>query len=615
MTYEVVGVGCLSRALLDFCAKEVGEEPISLYQRLLTDCVSAGYSCNAIANLNPELATRFYGSGDKEPRFCSIDDVNNVAHLKKISGVPFVLYQVRGTQSKELTRIFDNRVLQTLCLGEQQQKKTSEVVLVIDTNEAEPKLLRMNGGEECVDPLDLKRLNLCIAGNDSNITPVGNCLLSAVCKVLSVDNTQIAGRTGWSLIDFFSQPQEVWNLLKKTVTIVEHIGCKPWTKGCAKVLRCKRQRFKTLLRIYDRESVELDCDPESTHVVALSHQGYITLVNRECSQKILQARRADDMAVIGNKMKCSAPVQGKKIGEKYDEQVFKASMGCNGKGHLADYRKLTPCNCEMCKKCGQYSENLDKCGSQKLYTIPWDIMTYMKIFNLHTTENVKAVRDSYKLSVSGMDLETTTVPMGFRPDSSLVSETLSGIRPNVDKITATAQSGDFDECVQRILLIGHIDDIQSDIATSRGCVKTFETPRSVTGVRDNVHTYIKYVMNRQKEMEIRKRKMLEPLLTFVDRHKEVFFEYYEKQKVEMKDASDSWKNCLFGKFEKKIQDLCKKYYIYSFNGSGFDMPLLCGHIATAPWLKRQWTIQRSGSSVTTISMPTLRIYFRGLKLE
>ena len=612
MRLEVVSRGCPSRGLLRLCAETRGEDPLQLYQRLLADCISPGHSASAVAVLEPDLAERFYGSDDSDrpPRFCSLEDVAHLAHLKLVSEVPFVVYQLLERKGVEfLVRIFDNRVL----LGLWSEVKQPEVSLVL--SEGCSKLSSLVGGEQGLDPYDLKKLNYGIAERPDCCVTVGNCLLTAAGRLLGSDLESWAGKSGWDLPQLFNRSQEAWRLLGKDFLLVEHIGCKPWKKGVVRPQRWERQRFKILVAVYDRESGSCYERP-GTPVLALSYHGHLTRLSRKCSEKVLLSRRPDDLSSIGNRLQVSGPLQGLTPAEQFDELSFKASMGggdANDEGQgpgEKDFRKMTPCGCKMCEECSKYGGNMEIGGSQKLYTVEWDLLSFLKFFALDSESNVRSVRECFRLSVSGMDLETTTVPLGFRVPG-LSPEQECKLREPPELISSAPRAGAFDECAQRILLIGHIDNIFQDASMSKGCSKIFETPRTSSGVRDSVHAYVEYVLSRQAEMESRKRVLLGPLARFVASHKEAFFDYFELKEVPAKVAAASWKASVFGKFESRVEALCKKYYVYAFNGAGFDFPLLCGHIATAPWVREQWRVQRSGSSVTMISLPRRRIYFRG----
>ena len=68
-----------------------------------------------MAVLEEELAKRFYGSSEEEPRYCSIDKANDLSFLRLVSSVTFVIYQ-RHTRFG-LLRVFDNRVQLAASLG------------------------------------------------------------------------------------------------------------------------------------------------------------------------------------------------------------------------------------------------------------------------------------------------------------------------------------------------------------------------------------------------------------------------------------------------------------------------------------------------------------------
>lgn len=588
-----------AKALLERLAQKIGCKPIDLYKTFLSDCTSANHAPNAVAVLEEELANRFYGSPEEEPRYCSIDKANDLSFLRLVSGVTFVIYQ-RHT-SFGLLRLFDNRVQLASSLGGV-DPSPALVFLLSDLGDG-PRLYECPG-EDHFAPESLRDLSSRIAAAGSTPVPVGDCLLRSLAAALCVELPLGEVVRNWSLADVLTDPVGVWKMLRVPFALAEHVGVHPWKWKQRNANQPAKQRFKVLLTVYDREAGGLVPWPE-VKVVCLSYHGYLTLVDEPNKNRLLQDRTRDVVSKPGARLKPFPNSARPGSQEALDESEFLAVSG-PAKIPLVDYRKLTPCDCPMCRECNKYQDNLERCGSQKLYTVDWDIFTYLKVLGLHSPPHVEAVKDALALSVSGMDLETSTVSLGA--DELVIGG--RGFAAPHEKITSQPRQGDAYELAERILLIGHIDH-QTREEPSKSDVEIFQTGRTPSGVRDVVHSYVRYVCIRQRKMELKKRLLLRPLLEFCKAHRDAHVRYLDSRGVDLGDALPSWEFSLLGKFESRLHKLCKKYYVFAFNGSGFDFPLLCGHLSTAPWMRRQWSIQRNGSSVTMMSMGGRCIYFRG----
>lgn len=585
-----------SKALLVRLAERVGVRPIELYKSFLSDCTSANHAPNAVAVLEEGLAARYYGAPEEEPRYFSLAKANDLSFLRLVSGVTFVVYQEHT--SFGLQRIFDNRV--QLCASLGGVDPPSALVFLLKPLGVEGhRLFEVKAGENHFDPSALQALASRVSEKDSDPVPVGACLLSALARLLGVRLDP--GTSKWSLAEVLQEPVAVWEALRKPFALAEYVGVAPWSHKQRNADRACRQKFKIMLTVYDRLSHGL-VPWDSVRLVCLDYQGFLFLVDKANTERVLGERTRDLAARPGEKLE-PFPSLAKPGSQEYqDEQTFKA-LSAPAPNPLVDHRKLTPCDCELCRECSKYQDNLERCGSQGLYTVDWDLFTYLKVLDLDSEDNLGAVREALRLSVSGMDLETSTVSLSSE-QAPLGS---GGFEAPHEKITAQPRQGGDHELAERILLIGHIDNQEGESAE----VEMFEAGRSPAGVRDVVHKYVRYVCVRQRKMELRKRLLLRPLLEFASRHREAHLSCLESNGVDPATAAGSWKFSLLGRFEQRVEKLCRKYYVYAFNGSGFDFPLLCGHISTAPWMRRQWSIQRNGSSVTMMSMGGRCIYFRG----
>ena len=585
-----------SKALLSRLAAEAGRKPLDLYRQFLSDCLTANHAPNAVAALEEDLALRFFGEAGSEPRYCSIDRANDLSYLRLASGVTFVIYQ-RHSRFK-LLRIFDNRVQLSASYGGH-QPSPALVFLLQDFGDG-LRLHEVPRGEVWFDPCELRDLPLLMAPPDSRAVPVGDCLLSSLAVLLGISLKNRSER--WTLQDVLERHDEVWLALGVPFVLVEHVGVKPWRWKQRNANRKENQRFKVFLTVYDRKG-GAGVPWDGLRGVCLSFHGYVTLVGDDNLRRLLQERRRDTAARPEQRLK-AFPASSQ---EDLDEAEF-LSLTEEPESKRADFRSLTPCECDLCRECTKYQDNLDRCGSQKLYVVDWDLFSYLRILGLDSSVHLEAVNQALRLSVAGMDLETSTVSLGA---DELPTGSRGFAAPH-EKITHRPTQGDAFELSERILLIGHIDN--QDAAGSGSEVEIFEAGRCPEGVRSAVHRYVRYVALRQYKMELRKRLLLRPLLEFASRHRKAHVDYLTSKNVGEREAAQSWESSLLGKFERRLDLLCKKYYVYAFNGSGFDFPLLCGHLSTAPWMRRQWSIQRNGSSVTMMSMGGRCIYFRGGRL-
>lgn len=587
-----------AKALLERLAGQLSCSPLELYKSFLSDCTSANHAPNAVAVLEEDLALRFYGPPDEEPRYCSMDKANDLSFLRLVSGITFVVYQRH--KSFGLLRTFDNRVQLTASLGGS-EPSPALVFLLSDLGDGR-KLYEVEG-EHFFKPTELRDLSLRIAPNFFTPRPVGDCLLTALSSVLGSEYRSRPGRP-WTLGDVLLDPEGVWDRLREPFALAEHVGVQPWRWKQRNANQPFRQRFKVLATVYDRSGGGL-VPWDKVRVVCLSYQGYLTLVDEANTARLLNERTRDLAAQPGKRLTAFPTLARPGSQEQLDEAEF-LSLTAPAKAPTVNYRSLTPCGCQLCRECSKYQDNLDRCGSQKLYTVDWDLFTYLRVLGLDGEGQREAVREALRLSVSGMDLETSTVSLA-------AGDAVQGARDFAaphEKITQQPRQGGSGELAERILLIGHIDNLGSGGGLSSE-VEIFEAGRSPAGVRNVVHSYVRYVCVRQRKMELRKRLLLRPLLEFAGEHRRAYLKCLAASDVEPGAALSSWEFSLLGRFEKRLEKLCRKYYVYAFNGSGFDFPLLCGHLSTAPWMRRQWSIQRNGSSVTMMSMGGRCIYFRG----
>ena len=244
----------------------------------------------------------------------------------------------------------------------------------------------------------------------------------------------------------------MWRFLAVPFVLVEHVGVQPWAWKQRNANRKEHQRFKVFLTVYDRKG-RSTVPWDDLRGVCLSYHGYVTLLGDEHLHRLLQERRRDTAARPAQRLNPFPSASGAAGQEALDELEFLA-LTTNPEDSKVDYRSLTPCDCPLCRDCTKYQNNLDRCGGQKLYTVEWDLFTYLKMLGLDSKDNLSSVAQALRLSVSGMDLETSTVNLG----SDELPPGSRGFAAPHEKITHRAVQGDSFEVSERILLIGHIDN-------------------------------------------------------------------------------------------------------------------------------------------------------------
>ena len=647
-----------------------------LYRLALSESVSFGYSANALACLTDEVVNEFYGGPEEEPRFCSISDAASLESLKTISGLHFVLYLWAGRRGA--VRLLDTRCLWNVCgqrsLGSSARPRAALCFLLHGSRYPRQCELALVPDEEGVlggrDTLlqdsflssgstSLWAAAADAAGRDNGDDDEGGagerpCALRALARLLrSAGPARFPpphpdGPAGWSLRDVCVQARRARSLLGRDVLLAVRVGY----RGTGPVAKPSSHVFMHVACLAAASAADDDdedggqpVDWDSLPVVLVGFLDRIFLADGPTARVVKTDRSAilSDIPAV-----CRRPLPDGLEAELRARERAREGEGeppAGPAGGEDDGRRpaaLSPCPCPLCLSCSQYRRNLDARGAQKLYKVRPDLLSLLRCLGLDTADNLARVRRCLRLSVAGMDLETSTWAAGskgWRGERPRNRETV----PFAD-LSPRPAAGD-QELAQRILLIGHYDrHLPAEVPggeDEEGVYKILEAPRSPDGVREVVHDYVAYVLARQESLRAEKEDLLAPLLLFALEYKRAFFSYCLSSSPPPRpprprptppptDSEDpptrggrgsysalqktrsAWDNSLLGMLERKLRRLASRYEVQAFNAAGFDLPLLTGHLVTNPHTSGgQWRITRKGSQVTGLSFPPRGLFFRG----
>ncbi len=577
------------------------EAELRLYRLFMADSISFGFSANVLACLPDSVVRRYYGPPDREPKFCSIADHSALEGLKRLTGRHFVLYFWKKRTGA--CRALDTRCLWDVCgqagLGSSEGPREAYSFLLYGSRYARScKIALLSDELACLGPKDSV---LQDSPFSSASEPVTSCGLRALCLLLG-GRTPPQIQEPWSLSRVCTEASLARRLLGRDCLLAVRVGAKIG-KGCP--LNPRNNAFMHVSLLSDRSPGAAAVDWRLVPVVLVGFHDRIFLADEATAGVVKQDRRAV-LTDLPHPLRRSLPDD---LEEELRARRAREEQEGGGGHERAESFAHSPCSCQLCRSSVAYRRNLQLRGGQKLYTVEPDLRTLLRCFALDTEDNLARVKLCLRLSVAGMDLETSTWAAGCKGLSSERKPCEESVP--LTPISGKPMSGD-QELAQRILMIGHYD---RDLPWAEGEYKIIESARSPEGAREACHSYVAYVVSRQKLLSDEKEALLAPLMEFTLERKRAFFAYC-LENVPPESRKDlkieaAWAASLLGQLDRRLRKLAARYSVQAFNGSGFDLPLLAGHIITNPHTPGGWKVSRKGSQVTQLSLPRLGLYFRG----
>ena len=286
-----------------------------------------------------------------------------------------------------------------------------------------------------------------------------------------------------------------------------------------------------------------------------------------------------------------------------NQQIITNQKTKQKKETIENWKKHYHCHCDCCKiAIDNYSSNVNLEGPQPRYAIEPDIFEFLNFFNLNTDENRKSLNTIFKLSIASLDIESFA-KMHEHPDKKLSSASYIG---QTQRVIST----------QEFALIGYGDCF--DIEKISEHYKVFSVKNSekeeTKSAKLLVDELIKHIFERYEFVIKEKENLLSKLYAFIEVFKECHEKFWssEVNPPSQKERDESFNRGFCGKFLSHLDKIKKSYYIYTFNGGGFDLILLHKFLAThfkSQGHQKPLRILKKMSRIQKLSVPKTGIHF------
>lgn len=267
------------------------------------------------------------------------------------------------------------------------------------------------------------------------------------------------------------------------------------------------------------------------------------------------------------------------------------------------------CTCQICSENAHcFDKNMSNHGPEKLMKIQLDIRDLMKMLGIDSEENLLKIEQLCAMTIAAFDIESMTVtidhypPGGSNSNVAMGHTHLGGLAEHTTKI-------------QKPIMIAHTDYLMPSEKPVRVFVLESNEESSIYSM---MKAYWKFILERQVEIIAQKRLLVKPLLDFLKQYEDAHLLFMETKYsrpealIYRKDGKKAFKFTVPGMLMEKLQKLIEEYVIFSFYGSGYDMPLLECYLL--PYLFEKGhkpQIEKKGLKVNVIKTKH-RIVFRDI---
>ena len=578
LSQHTEGGRSLVKVLLTHLAAEFQTKPIDIYRRCLSVSLDLRTSLHAISIMDEENVRCFYReeSEDSDPQFLSLEHPMTLRTIADVCDIRLVIKA--AVKSKPSTILFDSG--DDLWLREERQAMgetlpRAMVYVIMTQNKGsgqEVSLSYVRG------PFDQDDCRHCMVSG--HFTSDDGCELRALLRVVDPEHPppppqglDLSSPWDHRRVVLDSPPLEEITGKRVIGVICKNKKLSAWKR------HLQASKKVTKAQLFNPKSFEttllFDFNKTSEDVVAVMprEQGGWYKLNQTWAQECVSRFKKKPTRAKRPKRDPVVPAELELVNapEQQQQQQQQEEDDEEGEGkqdeEAEEKRKEEEENhcCDCCEGSSAYHSNMSARGPQMLYKKPIDTVLLAKICGFYNEEMREALDRCHKLSLSSMDIESTTGSL--RPGC----EGRQGEDSRHPDITEQAvRDDDLVRCkIQRPLCIGHSGG--NELLPSEGDLTTVKVFfRNRGSVQSMVDEYSRYLVCQRNELEERKRRLLSPMLRRLEAYRKAFFDHwqedtdgaYEKRGIEM-----SWQKGLLGQLESNLLALCKKLVVFSFNGS------------------------------------------------
>lgn len=564
----------LVKVLLQHLSSRSGLSSLDLYRKCLNSSLDLRTSLHAISLMDDHNVMSFYRAQDKskDPQFLSLDDPMTLRNISDVTGVRLVIAATMRSNPPML--IFDSGDDDWMKEAEDRNEdQTTMTYLLMAENKGRDQSVTFS---HKLSPYKEDDLRHCMVGSQVN----SGCNLTSLISMVDPENvSKVQSHAGDKPWDHRAVVLDGENLIKSI------------TKKPLMIVLCRNKKMRswrrhlqgekkiTKMQLFNPKSYEITClmevnadsnSLEDKIVVMPRIEGGWYRLNQswsaECIWRFRTKKRITRPAkpvrdpVVPDELQL-VKKSGKRKATKPDQSGEPAANETTSDQPA----EPEPTCCDCCKGSKLYEDNMSKKGPQMLYRKPLDTVTLIKILGFYTKEMEEALQQCHKLSMASMDIESTTDSL--KPNGETMAEQHN--RPS-DITDQPVRDDDLKKCkVQRPLCIGHSGNngsipVEGDLSS----VKVFF--RNKRSVQSMVDDYSEYLAQQREMLEVKKRSLLQPMLNRLAAYKKTYLEHFarsEDSNYELKGIQITWNRTLMGSLEFNLEQLCKKLYVFSFNGS------------------------------------------------
>ncbi len=270
------------------------------------------------------------------------------------------------------------------------------------------------------------------------------------------------------------------------------------------------------------------------------------------------------------------------------------------------------CKCELCRDGLKYYNNFvpkskrkgarrGRIPAQRPFRCDLDSVEYFRAFALDTPENLDRLRRAWNLCFASMDVESMTENL-----PSHASDETGGIE-NLTYVRYDSSP----RMKQTVVVFAHGDFMDRDgLAETEDSVPVFFRVTETKSLAQLSVEYLRYIRARRDAAARIKEELLKPAFSVLSRLREAHGEYCqrraprgESEAARKVRTKSSYFATVAGKFEAQLQRVVRSYYVFAYNGRGYDFilmapPFISAAARISPPARVQ--IMREGNQVRSI---------------
>ena len=228
-------------------------------------------------------------------------------------------------------------------------------------------------------------------------------------------------------------------------------------------------------------------------------------------------------------------------------------------------RKTLKCACRVCTEADErYGRNISADGPQTRWHIPLTGAKLLHACGIDSKSNLESLSSACVKSIAAMDIEAIT-----RIDETLELADIVFKAVSEQKVSC----GVVGEQITTLLgLSWNFEGVD----TMRYSSKIFDVG---SNPKQQLLEFAKELIDLRESAEREKRLLLADIFDSVAEFKKVHMDFFKSRGCEEKEAERVFSAGHFGRLFAHCESLCKDFYVFSLNGSGYD------HVSCVPFVK------------------------------